>query len=69
MPIYEFFCKFCGEAFETLVMRKGEEIHCPKCDGLDIARKLSTFSAQGMKNSTSCGGCSSSSCKSCGSSG
>ncbi len=44
MPIFEYRCEKCDEAFETLVM--GKEIpECPGCHGTKLERLLSTFAA------------------------
>jgi putative FmdB family regulatory protein len=42
MPLYDFHCRSCGEEFERLV-RGGETVECPSCQGRDIERLLSTF--------------------------
>lgn len=39
MPIYEFTCKNCGNAFEALVRKT--EPKCPSCGKANLERKLS----------------------------
>jgi putative FmdB family regulatory protein len=43
MPIYEYSCRKCKNAFEQLV-RKGDVPACPKCNGQDLERLLSLCS-------------------------
>jgi putative FmdB family regulatory protein len=40
MPLYEYTCKKCDHAFETLVF-DGEEVECPECHGTRLERLLS----------------------------
>jgi len=40
MPIFEYTCKSCGHAFETLV-RSGSTPACPSCAGTDLERLTS----------------------------
>lgn len=42
MPIYEYRCRACGTAFETLV-RTGDTPACPGCAATDLERLLSLF--------------------------
>ncbi len=44
MPIYEFRCEACGEIFEHLAMKRGEELEtkCPHCGGQELSRVMST---------------------------
>ncbi len=66
MPIFEYKCNACGEDFEKLVMKKDEEIVCPRCGQKDVKKKFSVFGMSGVENAgSSCSGCSSSSCNSC----
>lgn len=70
MPIYEFKCRKCGEAFEIL-FRSGDDkegVACPKCRSKRTQRLMSAFSGKvgGASSGSSCGGCSSSHCSSCG---
>jgi putative FmdB family regulatory protein len=40
IPIYEYSCKGCGNAFEALV-RGSSSPSCPDCDGVDLERRFS----------------------------
>ncbi len=40
MPIYEYDCATCGEAFELLILRDERPV-CPACESADVTRKLS----------------------------
>jgi putative FmdB family regulatory protein len=40
MPLYEYSCKNCDHAFETLVF-DGEKVECPECHGSRLERLLS----------------------------
>ena len=40
MPIFEYSCRSCRHAFETLV-RTGDTPACPKCTGIDLEKLLS----------------------------
>ena len=46
MPIYEFRCLACNNCFELLAVRKDDtmEMKCPKCDGQEVERVLSSVS-------------------------
>ncbi|MBP8645218.1 MAG: zinc ribbon domain-containing protein [Syntrophobacteraceae bacterium] len=46
MPIYEYRCKQCNNAFEVLVRSTEEEsiLRCPACEHREIERLLSSFS-------------------------
>lgn len=62
MPIYEYDCRQCGHAFETLV-RSGSEPECPGCRSTDLAKKLSVFATAASSADTAalaagpCGSC------------
>jgi putative FmdB family regulatory protein len=43
VPLYDFRCRGCGEAFEALV-REPAAPACPACAGTDLERLLSGFS-------------------------
>jgi putative FmdB family regulatory protein len=45
MPIYEFKCAACGKEFETLVRSASTVPACPSCQGTDLHKKISSFSA------------------------
>jgi putative FmdB family regulatory protein len=40
MPLYEYTCKKCDHAFETLVF-DGEKVECPECQSTRLERLLS----------------------------
>lgn len=40
MPIYEYRCRHCGNAFEELVFGSKQPL-CPACEGADVERLLS----------------------------
>ncbi|MBU0491907.1 MAG: zinc ribbon domain-containing protein [Chloroflexi bacterium] len=46
MPIYEYTCQQCGQAFEKFVRSVSNlgEVHCPHCGSQQTARSLSVFS-------------------------
>ena len=46
MPVYEYVCSTCQHAFEALVYGS-ERARCPECDGEELEKQLSTFSARG----------------------
>jgi putative FmdB family regulatory protein len=59
MPIYEYRCRKCQCAFETLVLsaRDASEVSCPKCHEKEVERLLSCFTAGsglGSAQETSC---------------
>ena len=41
MPMYEFKCKPCDHAFETLVRGASDVPHCPKCRGTTLLKQFS----------------------------
>ncbi|MEK7866690.1 MAG: zinc ribbon domain-containing protein [Planctomycetota bacterium] len=45
MPIYEYTCEGCDEAFEALVRSKSTRVTCPKCGGKRVKRGFSSFAA------------------------
>lgn len=59
MPLRDFTCQACGQAFEKLV-RGDEAIACPACGATELRREMSAF-AVGAGGSapqpTGCGGC------------
>ncbi|MEN9416548.1 MAG: hypothetical protein RI988_168 [Pseudomonadota bacterium] len=46
MPIYEYACRGCGNAFETLV-RSGTVPACPQCQSTELDKQLSVFATAG----------------------
>ena len=48
MPIYEYVCRKCGNAFEHLARTLSEPApKCPQCGAARPAKQLSVFSASG----------------------
>ena len=45
IPLYEYSCKGCGNAFEALV-RDSDPPSCPECDGVDLERCFSLPTVQ-----------------------
>lgn len=71
MPIYEYQCAECGNAFEHLARRLSEpDPKCPNCGATKVEKQLSTFSpamgaSGGGKAPPPCasgGGCAGKSC-------
>jgi putative FmdB family regulatory protein len=59
MPIYEYKCNDCGNAFEKLVPRDtGAVYSCPECESKNTDKKFSVFGGVVMGSST-VGNCSS----------
>ncbi len=63
MPIYEYHCLACGEAFEKLVFGQAP-VACPGCASADVARTLSMFGVKsapgavgGSRGGSGGGGC------------
>jgi len=46
MPLYEYVCASCGK-FERYVRSWGEEVACPRCQGREVEKQLSTFAFAG----------------------
>ena len=47
MPIYEYRCEECDQAFEKLARTFREEVACPECGSALVERLLSTFAMSG----------------------
>ncbi len=68
MPIYEYVCPTCGNAFEKLVRSTtpAAEIVCPTCGSSDVRKKVSTIAASlksgGASTSTASSSCSTGLC-------
>jgi putative FmdB family regulatory protein len=45
MPIYEYDCLGCGNAFELLIAHGGKGARCPQCQSTKLKRKFSVFAA------------------------
>ena len=54
MPIYEYICADCGNAFEALVRNSESKPSCPKCESRNLKRRLSTFSPSVPSSSGRC---------------
>jgi putative FmdB family regulatory protein len=46
MPLFEYRCARCEHVFETLVTGDERPL-CPRCQGADLEKLLSTFAVQG----------------------
>jgi len=55
MPIYEYRCKACDHAFETLLQGK-QRAACPKCGGRSLEKQLSVFATASSDSGPSGGG-------------
>jgi putative FmdB family regulatory protein len=42
MPIYDYKCRRCGQAFELLVL-KGTVAECPQCQSQELEQQISGF--------------------------
>jgi putative FmdB family regulatory protein len=49
MPIYEYKCNDCGEEFEKLVMKKNQEIECPKCGTKKCEKEIFSIRDDGWR--------------------
>jgi putative FmdB family regulatory protein len=49
MPLYEYICITCGNAFEHFVRSAAaaEAVVCPKCAGTQVNKQFSTFGMKG----------------------
>ena len=43
MPIYEYRCRACDNAFEAVVLPTGDPPACPACRSDDLERQISLF--------------------------
>lgn len=65
MPIYEYECRDCREAFERLMPISAQTPpECPKCGGRNVKKKIS----RPASGKSGCDSCSTSSCSGCSSS-
>jgi putative FmdB family regulatory protein len=67
MPIYEYACKKCDHAFETLVFGD-EKVTCPECES-DRLEKLMSVPGLAQAATPSAGGCGDLSLPPCGAQG
>ena len=49
MPIFEYVCRDCGHAFETIVTGT-REAECPSCSGHALEKQLSVFAVSAGSN-------------------
>jgi putative FmdB family regulatory protein len=61
MPIYEYACS-CGNHFEKLVRRFGEEVSCPACLSPDVEKQLSVFAVAASDPTPAFSGCGAGAC-------
>ena len=47
MPIFEYLCKDCGQAFEKIVARHDTAVDCARCNSKNIEKQLSVFAVAG----------------------
>ncbi|MEO0093323.1 MAG: FmdB family zinc ribbon protein [candidate division WOR-3 bacterium] len=72
MPIKEYQCNGCQEAFEVLLLNKADEkdLRCPKCGSRKLTLLLSAFAVAGTEKKVisskgSCTGCQTKTCSTC----
>lgn len=54
MPLYEYKCKKCGEAFPLVMSVKDKEttkVKCPKCDSEDVVQLYLSYYTKTSKKS------------------
>ena len=55
MPIYEYICADCGNAFSHLHKRFNEPFPpCPQCGSSNVKKELSTFSTASSESASGC---------------
>ncbi len=47
MPIFEYLCKNCGQAFEKIVPRYDSSADCIHCNSENVEKQLSVFAIAG----------------------
>ena len=53
MPLFEYECQACHEAFEALVTTKSAEtVRCPKCDSTNVSKLLGLPTAKVVEGGT-----------------
>ncbi len=55
MPIYEYHCDACGHEFETLVMRRDEQVRCPQCRSDALHKRMSAHAVGASAGDAACG--------------
>jgi putative FmdB family regulatory protein len=68
MPIYEYTCQSCKNAFEHLqrTMSDGPKPKCPECGSAKTARKLSVFAVAGESSKSTAASDGPATCGRCG---
>jgi putative FmdB family regulatory protein len=56
MPIYEYRCNDCKQAFEQIVLNKSAAVTCPQCGSNKHTLQFSVVSVKGGDGSYSSGG-------------
>jgi putative FmdB family regulatory protein len=54
MPLYEYFCKKCGENFTvtmTIAEHEKKNVKCPKCKGKKVVPQFRSFYAKTSRKS------------------
>ncbi len=52
MPIYEYLCKSCHNHFESLVLRKNEQVQCPGCESTNLQKMVSAHAVGNSQQQT-----------------
>jgi putative FmdB family regulatory protein len=76
MPIYEYRCLECKEDFEALVFGTRDKVTCPRCNGDNLHRLMSSFGFKSASNdggesygassaSSGCASCAGGNCSTC----
>ena len=71
MPLYEFECDACGRRFEELIrLNDSRRPKCPKCKGVNVHKRFSTFrmggtAAHPRTTGGNCAGCTTGDCANC----
>lgn len=47
MPIYEYRCEPCEQAFEAFLATSTDQATCPRCNGTELTRLMSVFASAG----------------------
>lgn len=47
MPIYDYVCSDCGEAFELLIRRSDDTEACPECGSEEVEKQFSPTTVHG----------------------
>ncbi len=64
MPLYEYRCEQCGEAFEQLASpgKKDAKVACPKCASKRTTRQFSSFAIGSAKSTAKLPSCATGAC-------